>query len=656
MDENAVKTEKVKLPATHSTFLKVVAFIMVIVFLAVLVVSLVGTALVWEYDVYNREKAEFYNDLCWGVAWSDAHDLGYYVGCDNYEGAQDLIARSNIAAVEINCDGMQRWKWIYGDVNEGESLAFDMVWNYTVTEGGYTVPSYDAPENNIMHIRLRLADLPEQFDEYFLAYHATEIAYAMRYSVYPVIVIAFAASILCVIYLLNAAGHRRKKPGVTPSWTTWIPFDLLTAVGVFLVAMSFFLIDSLSYHPGDMAEMLFVHAIGCSALVADAVLALLWLMSAALRIKLRTIFTNTIIFMILRLLWRGVKWCWHALGRIWRGIRRTGERIALFWKAVLVFAAVAVVEFIVIMATEYNAGAEVFLWFIGKLIVLAGLVYICHMLRELHNCGKAVAAGDLSYVVDTRAMPSQFREHAENMRSLSVAVNKAVEQRMASERMKTELITNVSHDLKTPLTSLINYSDLICRDSCDNPNHAEYAKVLHRQSERLKRLIDDLVEASKASTGNLDVNLAPCETGVMLMQVVGEYEQRLQEKGLQLVAGYPGRTITIMADGRRLWRVMDNLMNNICKYALSGTRVYLTLEEISGEAVLSFKNTSREQLNLSPDELMERFVRGDASRGSEGSGLGLSIARSLTELQGGKMEIVCDGDLFKVILKFPVVR
>ena len=166
----------------------------------------------------------------------------------------------------------------------------------------------------------------------------------------------------------------------------------------------------------------------------------------------------------------------------------------------------------------------------------------------------------------------------------------AVEQRLKSERMKTELITNVSHDIKTPLTSIINYADLIEKEQCENPTITEYAGVLHRQSDRLKRLIDDLVEASKAFTGNLEVLLAPCEVGVMLTQTVGEYEQKLQEKDLILFTSQPEEPVKIMADGRRLWRVFDNLMNNVCKYAQSSTRVYLTLEEKDGQAIISFKN------------------------------------------------------------------
>ena len=295
-------------------------------------------------------------------------------------------------------------------------------------------------------------------------------------------------------------------------------------------------------------------------------------------------------------------------------------------------------------------------WFGKNLVLVPMVLYTALMLRKLQKGGKALAAGDLGYQVDTKRMFWDFKHHGENLNSIGEGMTAAVEQRPKSERMKTELITNVSHDIKTPLTSIINYSDLIEKEPCDNPTITEYAGVLHRQSERLKRLIDDLVEASKASTGNLEILLAPCEVGVMLTQTAGEYEQKLQEKDLVLITNQPEHPVKIMADGRRLWRVFDNLMNNICKYAQRSTRAYLTLEEQNGQAVISFKNISRDPLNLSPDELIERFVQGDTARKSEGNGLGLSIAKSLTELQNGRMELTTDGDLFKVVLSFPTIR
>ena len=248
-----------------------------------------------------------------------------------------------------------------------------------------------------------------------------------------------------------------------------------------------------------------------------------------------------------------------------------------------------------------------------------------------------------------------LKRHGEDLNNIAKGMAIAVDDRLRSERMKTELITNVSHDIKTPLTSIINYATLISEEKSGNERIDEYTEVLVRQSERLKRLIDDLVEASKASTGNLEVEPVPCSASVFLDQASGEYSEKLEAADLTLVTKAQEKEMTIMADGRRMWRIFDNLMNNICKYAMPGTRVYLSLEEADGRAVFTFKNTSREELDISEEELMERFTRGDKSRNTEGNGLGLSIAKSLAELQGGTLELSIDGDLFKATVSFPVI-
>lgn len=257
------------------------------------------------------------------------------------------------------------------------------------------------------------------------------------------------------------------------------------------------------------------------------------------------------------------------------------------------------------------------------------------------------------YVIVNEVYKSRLHNRID---SLTEEMNLAVIEQVRSERMKTELITNVSHDLKTPLTSIINYADLICQEPCENEKITEYARVLERQSVRLKRLIDDLVEASKANTGNIEVSLEPCNAEILLTQVSGEFEQKLSNAGMELKIIQPEAAVTIMADTHRLWRIFDNLMNNICKYGQMGTRVYLILETTDTHAVFTFKNTSRSELVFTAEELTERFVRGDLSRNTEGNGLGLAIAKSLTELQNGIFEIHIDGDLFKVILKFPKIN
>ena len=193
---------------------------------------------------------------------------------------------------------------------------------------------------------------------------------------------------------------------------------------------------------------------------------------------------------------------------------------------------------------------------------------------------------------------------------------------------------------------------MISKETGTNENIKEYSIALHRQSERLKKLIEDLMDASKVSTGNIEVLLAPCEADVFMTQAVGEYEDKLKTHELHLVTKIPQDTLKIMVDGRHMWRIFDNLMNNVCKYAQGGTRVYFTLEKIDDKAVFSLKNTSHYPLDISSEELMERFARGDRSRHTEGSGLGLSIAKSLTELQNGKFELMVDGDFFKVTISF----
>ena len=246
-----------------------------------------------------------------------------------------------------------------------------------------------------------------------------------------------------------------------------------------------------------------------------------------------------------------------------------------------------------------------------------------------------------------------LKEHAENLSAVRLGMSRAVDERMKSERFRTELITNVSHDLKTPLTSIVSYVDLLKNEPIESEKAREYIDVLDRQSQRLKKLTADLVDASKASSGALTVNPEPVDLGELVRQSAGEYAERFAAASLTPVLGLREEETVVTADGRLLWRVLDNLLTNAVKYSLPGTRVYLDVTKSPGTASISVKNISREALNIPAEELMERFVRGDASRSSEGSGLGLSIARSLTELMGGELRITLDGDLFKAEILFP---
>ena len=267
---------------------------------------------------------------------------------------------------------------------------------------------------------------------------------------------------------------------------------------------------------------------------------------------------------------------------------------------------------------------------------------------KIKGAGSELAHGNMNYKIDTDRMLTDFAELGISLNTIGDGLTAAVEDRMKSERMKTELITNVSHDIKTPLTSIINYTDLLTRLDLEDPAAREYLEVLERQSARLKKLIEDLIEASKASSGVLKLEMNTVDVSMLLMQAVGEYEDKFSNKGLDLRVNTEKAGIMVQADSRYLWRVFDNLLSNMLKYAQSGTRAYIDLISDEGTVKVIFRNISEAPLHISGDELMERFVRGDSSRSTEGSGLGLSIADSLIKLMGGNMEIIVDGDLFKV--------
>jgi len=471
-------------------------------------------------------------------------------------------------------------------------------------------------------------------DVYRIYSTAHHILYSLKIGIYLIAVLALVLMIVSFVALMSVAGRRPKKDEIVPWFFHKVPFDILMTIYVFfsLALISF----GGSFHDEVGIGLLFF----CSLFLP------LFCMSFAVRIKTKTLIKNTLIYKILMLLWKGIK----AVGRF---LLTAIKNMRLLWKVILVFVGLMLFWGIVIAAHSWRF--EAILLFLAPFTVLPALILITLQINRIKKGAQELSEGHFDHVIDTKMMLPEIKKHAVNLNSMASAQKIAVEEKLKSERMKTELITNVSHDIKTPLTSIINYADLISKEEKNSEKTKEYSEVLVRQSKRLKTLLEDLVEASKASTGNLEVDLQPCDAQVFISQCAGEYEEKFGQYNLTLITSVPDEPVRIMADGRRMQRIFDNLLNNIYKYSLPGTRVYVDLKEDGNDAVFTFKNTSKEQLNMTEEELMERFTRGDSSRNTEGSGLGLSIAGNLAELQNGKLRLTTDGDLFKATLSFPKI-
>ena len=337
----------------------------------------------------------------------------------------------------------------------------------------------------------------------------------------------------------------------------------------------------------------------------------------------------------------------HLLVRLFRTVMR---RLPSMAAVIGILAAYGLLQLVLIIAIANGASFAVVLWFLSNIGMIAFVCVIAVQLDDIRKAISRMGAGELGELIRENTVPF-FKGVARNINSTSNAINLAVERAMQSERMKTELIANVSHDIKTPLTSIISYVDLLKTTEIKDEKALEYINVLDRKSRRLGQLMSDLVDASKVTTGNVSVHMEVINLGELVKQAGGEFESRLEQHGITLICNLPDTPVCVHADGRHMWRVLDNLFGNASKYALDGTRVYVDVSVIGQDVLMSIKNISRDQLNIRPDELMERFVRGDRSRYTEGSGLGLSIARSLVELQQGAMDILIDGDLFKVVIR-----
>ena len=372
---------------------------------------------------------------------------------------------------------------------------------------------------------------------------------------------------------------------------------------------------------------------------------LLGYLSLIRRIKAGTLWKNSLIRKVL-------KWIGKCSGKLVDFARAFSRNTAEKIKVLLVGGAFLFLQFLIIGCGFTGAGVFLMILLIVDAAAVIFIIRKADGLDLIMDGLKKISDGELQYKIKTDTLTGKQKVMAEYINNIGSGLDAAVENSLKKERMQTELITNVSHDLKTPLTSIINYVDLMKRENPTDPKIQEYLRILDEKSQRLKVLTEDVVEASKASTGNIKLEMNDIDFVEMVQQVIGEFEEKFQEKNLTMMVHFTDEPSIIYADGQRMWRVLENVFGNVVKYAMEGTRVYAEISNRNKKVTFSLKNISAQPLNISADELTERFIRGDVARNTEGSGLGLSIAKSLTELQGGEFKLYLDGDLFKVMITF----
>ena len=461
--------------------------------------------------------------------------------------------------------------------------------------------------------------------------------------------------IVICIYLIISIGHTKGKDGIDINDFDKIPIEFILAFDVLVIILilafinefiKFYIVD---YYYFDLSLLLtfyfILYSLGCLTIV-----------SIIKRIKAKTIIKNSLTGKVCGFIFNLFKKFLKILSKIFNKMKKDINELKNSWPEevkIIIFTFCFVIFAIIFVIIFGPMGIIIDLVCFG--FVLYKFLIEVSCFERIEKNLKNMYEGENKEKLNSEDFSKNFQDIVKYINDISIGFENAIEEGIKSERLKTELITNVSHDIKTPLTSIINYVDLLKKENIDNEKAKEYIDVLDSKSQRLKKLTEDLVEASKASSGNVKLNIETININELIKQSTGEFEDKFKEKNLEIISSLPKEILYIKADNRYMYRIIENLFSNISKYALENSRVYIDIKKDNNKVKIDIKNISKEKLNISADELMQRFVRGDKSRTTEGSGLGISISKSLTEIQKGKFDLQIDGDLFKVQLEFELM-
>lgn len=523
-------------------------------------------------------------------------------------------------------------------------------WNY---EGGKITTNIDSiNQDNAKYIiasysqnYLEGVKVYSSFDEeaygYSNSYYIQNTVYEMfkNNQNSPVYLIPITSVLLLamIVYLVWAIGHEKGKDEIQLSGIDKVPYEILITIIFF--ALGIFVSLGVASVETIIPQKMLIPLIIISYLGSYGSLAV-GTATTIKRLKAKSFWRSFLMYKI-------YEW---AKGKVKKIFKVVSDKNSSKRKITIFYWGFIIVSGLIFLATASGVGVLLLLVF-WVLVYILMLKYI-EKVDKINQALKEIYEGNPNVHLEKEELTGVLKQMAEYINDIAGGFTNAIEQSLKSERLKTELITNVSHDIKTPLTSIINYVDLLKQEDIKDEKIKQYIDILNQKSLRLKKLIEDLVEASKVSSGNVKLNIEVIDLKELLAQTIGEFEDRFESKNLKIDIEIPNEEVKIKADNRYMYRVIENLFSNITKYSIDNSRVYISLTKQNGKIKLEIKNISKDKLNISPDELMQRFVRGDKSRYTEGSGLGLSIAKSLTEMQGGKFDINIDGDLFKVIIEY----
>ncbi len=609
-----------------SIWMKAAAFLTVCICVPIMVLSTVAVVYSVNKNIFSQNDVPFQeSSICYDFVLNELAEVRHYVYWNDISGLKDYYDDGNFSYRITDQDGN-----VVIDTTITDSyMVIEDYYLEEVAPDGTTVNEYTA-EGYI--------NLPVQYGGSAYIYY---LLYAYSGNIMVLGVASIFMFFVAFFYLMLFAG-KTSAGEVKLIGINRMPWDLLISCLIIPIIITCSQFGEVFYYVNQSARYIAMIPI-CSEVIT--ICGLIIFVSIAARAKVKGWWKNSITYKVIVGVWHFMKWLVFAIPQT--------------WGLALVYCGFTFINFLLAISIP-NTGigplAFLLLIFIDAM-GLAGVIWFAVQLKSLKKGGEAISRGDFNYKVNTIGLWPGLKDHGANLNSAAEGMSKAVEVRMKSERFKTELITNVSHDLKTPLTSIVSYVDLLKKEDIKNETAEGYIEVIERQSMKLKKLTEDLVEASKASSGAITVNREKINIGELVNQSVGEFTERFELAEITPVINLPEKEIFSYTDGRLLWRIFDNLIQNIIKYAQPGTRAYFDLTAAEGKAVIIMKNISREPLNMSAEMLMERFVREDSSRGqSEGNGLGLSIAKSLTDLCGGTFEILLDGDLYKAVITLPLMR